>query len=67
MVFITTFTVENTRLNDCYFDTKDWRACTKEVSPFRDEWASATLLHTISNAHTFCVDGSFQRVLEAAG
>lgn len=25
-------TVEQTRLNDCYFDTKDWRACRKEAS-----------------------------------
>ena len=24
--------VENTRLNDCFYDKKDWRACKAEVS-----------------------------------
>jgi len=23
--------VENTKMNDCYFDKKDWRACKNEV------------------------------------
>lgn len=23
---------ENTRMNDCYFDKRDWRACKDEVS-----------------------------------
>lgn len=26
------FIEENKKLNDCYFDKKDWRACTKEAS-----------------------------------
>lgn len=26
-----TFPVEQTRMNDCYFDKKDWRVCSKEV------------------------------------
>lgn len=27
--------VENTRLNDCYFDKKDWRLCKAEVRLFQ--------------------------------
>ena len=26
------FTEEQLKLNDCYYDKKDWRACKKEVS-----------------------------------
>lgn len=25
-------TAENTKMNDCYFEKKDWRLCKKEVS-----------------------------------
>lgn len=26
-------TVENTKMNDCYFEKRDWRQCKKEVRP----------------------------------
>ncbi|RCI16390.1 hypothetical protein L249_2603 [Ophiocordyceps polyrhachis-furcata BCC 54312] len=29
---------ENTKLTDCYFDKKDWRACTAEMEQFRQCW-----------------------------
>ena len=29
---LTSVEAEQTKMNDCYFDKKDWRACSKEVS-----------------------------------
>ncbi|KZZ97901.1 hypothetical protein AAP_00162 [Ascosphaera apis ARSEF 7405] len=29
---------EQLKMNDCYFDTRDWRKCTEEVAAFRDCW-----------------------------
>jgi len=26
-----TYTAENTKMNDCYFEKKDWRLCKNEV------------------------------------
>ncbi|KAI0998569.1 hypothetical protein K3495_g9626 [Podosphaera aphanis] len=30
--------VENTKMNDCYYDKKDWRACKQELELFRKCW-----------------------------
>ncbi|KAG0637449.1 hypothetical protein HOY80DRAFT_889658 [Tuber brumale] len=29
---------ENTRLNDCFFEKKDWRMCQKEMEAFKECW-----------------------------
>ncbi|KJZ78570.1 hypothetical protein HIM_01961 [Hirsutella minnesotensis 3608] len=29
---------ENSKMTDCYFDKKDWRACTAEMESFRECW-----------------------------
>jgi len=29
--FLTIYTAENTKMNDCYFEKKDWRLCRNEV------------------------------------
>ncbi|KAF2863845.1 hypothetical protein K470DRAFT_254726 [Piedraia hortae CBS 480.64] len=29
---------ENTKLNECFFDKKDWRACKDEMEEFRQCW-----------------------------
>ncbi|RDL41804.1 Uncharacterized protein BP5553_01783 [Venustampulla echinocandica] len=29
---------ENTRMNDCYYDKKDWRLCKDELEKFRQCW-----------------------------
>lgn len=29
--FLTMFTAENTKMNDCYYEKKDWRLCKNEV------------------------------------
>ncbi|KAI4146467.1 MAG: hypothetical protein LQ340_005921 [Diploschistes diacapsis] len=31
---------EQTRMNDCYFEKKDWRACSKEMLAFKECWKS---------------------------
>ncbi|THX36690.1 hypothetical protein D6D10_06456 [Aureobasidium pullulans] len=31
-------TVENTRLNDCFFEKKDWRQCKSEMEEFKQCW-----------------------------
>ncbi|KAE9377272.1 hypothetical protein N431DRAFT_193303 [Stipitochalara longipes BDJ] len=31
-------TVENTKMNDCYYDKKDWRLCKNELEMFRKCW-----------------------------
>ncbi|KAI4719198.1 hypothetical protein E4T48_04500 [Aureobasidium sp. EXF-10727] len=30
--------VENTRLNDCFFEKKDWRQCKSEMEEFKQCW-----------------------------
>ncbi|KAI9669703.1 MAG: hypothetical protein M1831_007399 [Alyxoria varia] len=37
-IFSTGCSVENTKLNDCFFDTKDWRKCRKEMETFKECW-----------------------------
>ncbi|CAG9999280.1 unnamed protein product [Clonostachys byssicola] len=32
-IFSTGCADENAKMTDCYFEKKDWRACTEEVSP----------------------------------
>jgi hypothetical protein len=29
---------ENARMTDCYFEKKDWRACTQEMKEFKECW-----------------------------
>jgi len=29
---------ENTKLNDCFFEKKDWRLCKKEMEGFKNCW-----------------------------
>jgi cytochrome c oxidase assembly factor 4 len=31
---------ENTKLNDCFFETKDWRKCKPEMEAFKKCWAA---------------------------
>ncbi|TVY84577.1 Cytochrome oxidase assembly factor [Lachnellula suecica] len=33
-----TYTAENTKMNDCYFEKKDWRLCRDELEVFRKCW-----------------------------
>lgn len=54
---------ENAKMTDCYFETKDWRACKKEVrrlSPLDSIKLQIQLLIMI-------LDGDFPRVLETPG
>lgn len=37
-IFSTGCSQEQTRMNDCYFDKKDWRACKQEMEVFRECW-----------------------------
>lgn len=37
-IFSTGCSVENAEMTDCYYDTKDWRACKKEMEAFRECW-----------------------------
>ncbi|PFH61634.1 hypothetical protein XA68_16809 [Ophiocordyceps unilateralis] len=37
-IFSTGCAEENAKLTDCYFDKKDWRACTAEMESFRQCW-----------------------------
>jgi hypothetical protein len=31
LLALTVWTAEQTKMNDCYFEKKDWRICNKEV------------------------------------
>ncbi|KAM0799973.1 hypothetical protein BDR22DRAFT_853578 [Usnea florida] len=37
-IFSTGCSTEQTKMNDCYFDKKDWRICGKEMEAFRECW-----------------------------
>ncbi|KAF4595483.1 Cytochrome oxidase assembly factor 4 [Ophiocordyceps camponoti-floridani] len=37
-IFSTGCAEENAKLTDCYFDKKDWRACTAEMESFKQCW-----------------------------
>lgn len=37
-IFSTGCRDEQLRMNDCYYDTKDWRVCKKEMEAFRECW-----------------------------
>ena len=63
---------ENTKLNDCFYEKKDWRACKDEVGllPTRltrpsvlSCWAYDDRMLTATAGN---VDGVFQAMLEAA-
>ncbi|MCJ1301090.1 hypothetical protein MMC08_003889 [Hypocenomyce scalaris] len=32
------YTAEQTKMNDCYFEKKDWRLCKQEMENFRECW-----------------------------
>lgn len=37
-IFSTGCSAEQTKMNDCYFDKKDWRTCRKEMEIFKECW-----------------------------
>ncbi|QDS75563.1 hypothetical protein FKW77_005813 [Venturia effusa] len=37
-IFSTGCSDENAKMTDCYFATRDWRACKKEMEIFRECW-----------------------------
>lgn len=37
-IFSTGCADENLKLNDCYFDKRDWRACKDEMEAFKQCW-----------------------------
>nr|OQO27322.1 hypothetical protein B0A51_04213 [Rachicladosporium sp. CCFEE 5018] len=37
-IFSTGCAEENTKLNDCFFEKKDWRACKEEMESFKQCW-----------------------------
>ncbi|GAB7339259.1 hypothetical protein MBLNU457_5914t1 [Dothideomycetes sp. NU457] len=37
-IFSTGCSEENTRLNDCFYEKKDWRACKSEMEAFKQCW-----------------------------
>ncbi|KAI0846420.1 hypothetical protein F5Y00DRAFT_145419 [Daldinia vernicosa] len=37
-IFSTGCADENTKLTDCYYEKKDWRACKKEMEIFKACW-----------------------------
>ncbi|TVY22455.1 Cytochrome oxidase assembly factor [Lachnellula hyalina] len=37
-IFSTGCAAENTKMNDCYYDKKDWRLCKNELEVFRKCW-----------------------------
>ncbi|KAN0117735.1 hypothetical protein V8E51_003712 [Hyaloscypha variabilis] len=37
-IFSTGCAVENTKMNDCYYEKKDWRLCKSELEVFRKCW-----------------------------
>lgn len=57
-----TETEENTRLNDCFFEKKDWRACKSEVGRL-----PARFLVVPRHWLTVVTDGGVQAVLEKTG
>ncbi|OCK83315.1 hypothetical protein K432DRAFT_187956 [Lepidopterella palustris CBS 459.81] len=40
-IFSTGCSDENAKMTDCYYNTKDWRACKKEMEAFRECWKRA--------------------------
>ncbi|KAG9245810.1 hypothetical protein BJ878DRAFT_533667 [Calycina marina] len=37
-IYSTGCAIENTKLNDCFFEKKDWRLCKKEMEGFKSCW-----------------------------
>lgn len=37
-IFSTGCAEEQLKMNDCYYDKKDWRSCQKEMEAFRECW-----------------------------
>ncbi|KAK4984817.1 hypothetical protein LTR66_008372 [Elasticomyces elasticus] len=37
-IFSTGCALENTKLNDCFYEKKDWRACKEEMQAFKECW-----------------------------
>ncbi|OMP84460.1 Cytochrome oxidase assembly factor 4 [Diplodia seriata] len=37
-IFSTGCAQENATMTDCYYETKDWRACKREMEAFRECW-----------------------------
>ncbi|KAI2030750.1 hypothetical protein LOY94_002110 [Ophidiomyces ophidiicola] len=37
-IFSTGCAAEQTKMNDCYYDKRDWRKCSKEMEAFRECW-----------------------------
>ncbi|KAA6412788.1 MAG: CHCH domain-containing [Lasallia pustulata] len=37
-IFSTGCAAEQTKMNDCYFEKKDWRLCKQEMENFRECW-----------------------------
>ncbi|KAL1589191.1 hypothetical protein WHR41_02270 [Cladosporium halotolerans] len=37
-IFSTGCSEENTKLNDCFYEKKDWRACKDEMEAFKQCW-----------------------------
>ena len=67
---------EQTKMNDCYFDKKDWRICGKEVRTCRSNSLSCGDSNNPANEGSWkefanmifiWTDGSIQEVLEKAG
>jgi hypothetical protein len=52
---------EQLKMNDCYYDKKDWRACRKEVSELSENFPRTRILLTA------VADGGIQRMLEEEG
>ncbi|KAK2786795.1 hypothetical protein FQN53_006092 [Emmonsiellopsis sp. PD_33] len=37
-IFSTGCAAEQLKMNDCYYEKRDWRACKKEMEVFRECW-----------------------------
>ncbi|KAL2218098.1 hypothetical protein M432DRAFT_657236 [Thermoascus aurantiacus ATCC 26904] len=37
-IFSTGCAAEQLKMNDCYYEKRDWRACKKEMEAFRECW-----------------------------
>ncbi|KAL1982771.1 hypothetical protein VTN96DRAFT_887 [Rasamsonia emersonii] len=37
-IFSTGCAAEQAKMNDCYYEKKDWRSCRKEMEAFRECW-----------------------------
>ncbi|BCR88121.1 coiled-coil-helix-coiled-coil-helix domain-containing protein [Aspergillus chevalieri] len=37
-IFSTGCAIEQDKLNDCFFNKKDWRKCQKQMAAFRECW-----------------------------